>query len=483
MTLTHILVFNLIALLAGRIIPRRWRAGFLLVASLIALYWLQPSTPIRNLDFWLPSAAIFITIFVWAITQKHPSDNRYTTRIAGAVICGVVLAVGMTRYIEPLCCITPSRPPVLFHILLATGLSTVVIVFIYIISTQKRVLSYIAIGIILVLFIILKTETFSRLASAWLRAGAGQPINLASALDIPWLGFSYLAFRLLHVLRDYQSGKLPSFSLGEFTTYAIFFPTLTAGPIDRSQHFIDELRKTSETREEINRIKTSAENTIDGAQRIVIGVFKKFVLADSLAVVALNPLNAVQTTSTFWMWVLLISYALRIYFDFAGYTDIAIGLGRVVGLRIPENFDRPYLKRNMTAFWNSWHITLAQWFRAYYFNPLTRTLRIRAQRLPTWAIIFIGQLTTMMLIGLWHGITWNFLIWGAWHGTGLFLHNRWINWVRPKIRSPEPHGILYRMSDASSWLLTFLFITLGWVWFALPNPELAWKVFNKLVGL
>jgi D-alanyl-lipoteichoic acid acyltransferase DltB (MBOAT superfamily) len=483
MTLTHILVFSLTALLAGWLIPRQWRIGFLLVTSLITVYWLQPSTPIRNLDFWLPSASIFVTIFVWAITQQPATNQGYTTWIVGVVVCSVVLAVGLTRYVEPICCLIPSRPPAFIYILLAAGLAAIVLAFIYQILPRKRSLSYAAIGIILVLFIILKTEPFSKSVSAWLRATTGQPIDLAGALDVPWLGFSYLAFRLLHVLRDYQSGKLPSFSLGEFINYAIFFPTFTAGPIDRSQRFIGDLRKSSEFEREANRTKTSAENTIAGVQRIVVGVFKKFALADSLAVIALDPQNAAQTTSSFWMWILLISYGLRIYFDFAGYTDIAIGLGKVMGFKLPENFDRPYLKQNLTAFWNSWHITLAQWFRAYYFNPLTRNLRTHTQRLPTWAIILIGQLSTMMLIGLWHGVTWNFLIWGSWHGLGLFLHNRWTNWIRPRIINPEKHWFMSRISALSSWLLTFLFITLGWVWFALPSPELAWNVFTKLAGL
>jgi alginate O-acetyltransferase complex protein AlgI len=482
MTLNHILVFGLLALLAGWLVPRRWRIGFLLVTSLIAIYWLQPSTPIRNLDFWLPSASIFITIISWAITRKPPAHQQYTAWIAGAIVCGVMLTVGLTRYFDPLCCLTPTRPPVFFHILLAIGIAAIVAVAIYLIAPRRPYISYVAIGIILLLFIILKTETLSRTMSSWLRAGTSQPVDLASSLDIPWLGFSYLAFRLLHVLRDYQSGKLPSFSLDEFITYAIFFPAFTAGPIDRSQHFIGELRKSSEKQGDTNRTEIIAVNTFTGVQRIVVGAFKKFVLADCLAVFALNPQNAAQTTSSLWMWVLLISYGLRIYFDFSGYTDIAIGLARMMDFKLPENFDRPYLKQNMTAFWNSWHITLAQWFRAYYFNPLTRTLRSHTQILPPWTIILIGQLTTMVLIGLWHGVAWNFLIWGCWHGIGLFLHNRWTDWIRPRVKILETRQSLSRMVVVSGWALTFLFVNLGWVWFALPSPESAWKVITRLAG-
>ena len=483
MTLTHILVFSLAALVSGWLIPRRWRIRFLLVASLVAIYWLQPSTPIRNLDFWLPSASIFLTVLVWTITRQPGIDQRRKSWLAGLILSAVVLAVGLTRYVDPICCLIPSRPPDLFQIILSVGSAIVLIAVISFASSKNHFLSYVAIVVILGLFVILKTEPLSRLVSAWLRSTTDQPVDLTSALDIPWLGFSYLAFRLLHVLRDYQSGKLPAFSLNEFVTYALFFPTITAGPIDRSQHFMGELNKSSEAGEEINPIDARARNTMDGARRLVLGSFKKFFLADSLALIALNPQNAVQTTSTFWTWVLLVAYGLRIYFDFSGYTDIAIGLGRLMGIRLPENFDRPYLKQNITAFWNSWHITLAQWFRAYYFNPLTRTMRTRMPTLPTWTIILIGQITTMALIGLWHGVTWNFMLWGAWHGMGLFIHNRWSDWIRPRIRLQETNQSLLMLSSTFSWMLTFLFVTLGWVWFTLPNPRIAWNVFTRLFGI
>jgi alginate O-acetyltransferase complex protein AlgI len=218
-------------------------------------------------------------------------------------------------------------------------------------------------------------------------------------------------------------------------------------------------------------------------QRILIGMFKKFVLADSLALLALSPQNAGQTSSTFWMWVLLISYTLRIYFDFSGYTDIAIGLGRLLDFHLPENFHRPYLQRNLTAFWNSWHMTLAQWFRTYVFNPLTRSLRTRPRQLPTWMIIFLGQISTMALIGLWHGITWNFLIWGLWHGLGLFTHNRWSEWSRGRFDPQSERSLTRTALGGGSWLMTFLFVALGWVWFALPDPAAAVMVFRRLFGL
>ena len=119
------------------------------------------------------------------------------------------------------------------------------------------------------------------------------------------------------------------------------------------------------------------------------------------------------------------AYAFRIFLDFSGYTDIAIALGRLLGVRLPENFAAPYLKPNIALFWNSWHMSLTQWFRAYVFNPLARRLRSATAQIPDWLACLVTQLVTMLLIGLWHGITWSFALWGLWHGIGLFVHNRW----------------------------------------------------------
>ena len=274
----------------------------------------------------------------------------------------------------------------------------------------------------------------------------------------------------MHTLRDRLTGRLPQLRLREFVTYTIFFPAFTAGPIDRIQRFVSDLEAG---------FRLDVEHFFAAATRIVVGVFKKFALADSLALIALNAANAQQSTSTLWTWVLLYAYALRIYFDFSGYTDIAIGIGQLVGITLPENFERPYLKSNLTAFWNAWHITLAQWFRAYFFNPLTRALRKRKFSVPV--IILIGQLGTMVLIGLWHGVTWNFAIWGAWHGLGLFVHNRWADFTKGRFTNLSPTA--QRAANIGDVLLTFQFVTLGWVWFALPTPSLAVAVFQKLFGL
>lgn len=496
MTLTHILVFTVFATLTSWGIPKRWRSGVLLGGSILAVYWLQPSTPVRNLDFWLPTASIILAALVWVVTRQGETNHR-SILISAMVMAGLILAIGVSRYLGPLCCLTPTRPPDLLKIVIALGVGASAITIVNWIP-WRRSKPIITILLLLGVFIIIKNESLAQGASAWLRKYSGQDSSLANALDLRWLGYSYLAFRLLHTLRDYQTGKLPSYSLDEFVTYAIFFPTYSAGPIDRSQRFIGDLRgdlrKTSSPPETTLSSKTQDKKSlinwgnidqdlIWGGRRIILGVFKKFVLADGLVLIALNSQNAAQTTSSLWMWVLLYAYSLRIYLDFSGYTDVALGIGRILGFNLPENFTAPYLKTNLTAFWNSWHITLAQWFRAYFFNPVTRALRATSRKPPVWTVILVGQFGTMLLIGLWHGLTWNFLVWGFWHGMGLFIHNRWSNWARTHLGIEGTHkGIKFGLT-MGGWFLTFHYVTLGWVWFALPDLELAWSVFQRLAGI
>jgi D-alanyl-lipoteichoic acid acyltransferase DltB (MBOAT superfamily) len=320
----------------------------------------------------------------------------------------------------------------------------------------------------------LKSEPLARTASAALRTATRQDASLASALDLRWLGYSYLAFRLLHVLRDAQEKKRYPASLPEFLSYALFFPAYTSGPIDRLPRFLTDLRQ-----EQLEQ----RQNLQSGGLRLLQGAVKKYVLADTLALFSLNAANALQVSSPWWMWLLLYAYALRLYLDFSGYTDIAIGLGRFFGIRLPENFNAPYLKTNLTSFWNAWHITLAQWFRAYFFNPLTRWLRTRPAKPPIWTIILVGQVVVMLLIGLWHGLTWNFALWGLWHAAGLFVHNRWSEWQRARGWSAPTEPWKQRMLAAGGWLLTFNFASLGWVWFALPDMQSSLHVLQVLLGL
>jgi alginate O-acetyltransferase complex protein AlgI len=324
---------------------------------------------------------------------------------------------------------------------------------------------------VLALFAVLKTEALGTAVSRLLRSWQGQTTQLARAEELSWLGFSYVAFRLLHTLRDRQTGQLPALTLREYVTYAIFFPAFTAGPIDRAERFLGDLRALP---------PLDATRFVQGGMRLAIGIGKKFVIADSLALLALNVTNAQQAQSAAGLWVLLYAYAFQLYFDFSGYTDIAIGLGQWCGIRLPENFSQPYLKRNITVFWQSWHITLSQWVRSYVFLPLSRTLLTRPRKPSPTVLALIGQLATMLAIGLWHGVTGGFVVWGLWHGLGLFVHKVYSDRTRPYYLRLRGHPRLGRAVEIAGVALTFHFVVLGWVWFALPDLAISWDVFVRL---
>jgi D-alanyl-lipoteichoic acid acyltransferase DltB (MBOAT superfamily) len=476
MTLGSILVFSAAAVLFGLVARQRYRGWLLLIASVLAIYWLQPLSAIRNLDFWLPTCTLALAVLSWWISAPIDGRSWRKNAVTAGLLAALVLVIGLTRFLglEPF--ITASLPPQLWQIALAlAALALLALLMLFLTRLPKGgFLPGFAIFGLIALFVVLKMPVLTTSASAGLRAIMGQSMDLAKAGDLSWLGFSYLAFRLIHTLRDRQTGRLPAVSLQEYLVYAIFFPSFTAGPIDRLDRFAKDLRKP---------FVLCADDYTAAGTRLALGLFKKFVLADSLALIALNAANAGQVRSAGWLWLLVYAYAFQIFFDFSGYTDIAIGLGRLLGIRLPENFNAPYLKPNLTQFWNSWHMTLTQWFRAYFFNPLTRALRSAKKPLAQPLLILITQVSTFVLIGLWHGITLNFVLWGLWHGLGLFAQNRWSDWIKPRAALLEGRSFLKGSATVLGTLLTFHYVALGWVWFALPSPQLSLQVLQRLFGL
>jgi D-alanyl-lipoteichoic acid acyltransferase DltB (MBOAT superfamily) len=458
-----------VAAIVGLVRRSSWRLYLLLAISALAVFALQPALPVRGLDFWLPTATLGLTVLAWALTSPPEKRTWRENWPAAAILGGIVLLLGLKRYLEISIPLTASIPPQIGQILLGVAvIGLLALVLLRFTSPSKAILTS-AFILILLIFIILKLPEVSTWVSQLLRSLNHQSVKLASPLDLRWLGFSYIAFRFLHTLRDRQSGRLPAVSLGEYVVFIIFFPALTAGPIDRIERFIKDLRSP---------VSPVAEDYGAAGKRLALGMFKKFAVADALALVALNAANALQVRSAGWGWILLYAYAFEIFFDFSGYTDIAIGLGRLMGFKLPENFNAPYLKPNLTLFWNNWHMTLTQWFRAYFFNPVTRWLRSGGRKLPIWSIILITQLATMVLIGLWHGMTWNFVLWGAWHGLGLFFHNRWSDLTRTRFAALTAGT--QRVLNAGGVLLTFHFVALGWIFFALPDPAASFHFFSVL---
>lgn len=474
MSLQNILILIASALLIRILFPGKNRLWALLVLSTLAIFWLQPPLTIRNLDFWFPTATLGLVFLSWGITSTKEQLKGQTNLLAAVLSLGTICLIGMTRFISIKGILTPSRPPQFFHI------ATAVIIIILLTIIFSRFVKpspwsiWLSVIVLLALFILLKTPYLSNQISIILRQLMSQDPSLASSADLNWLGFSYVAFRLIHTLIDRLKGRLDGIKLGEYLVYMLFYPAILAGPIDRLQRFRKDL---------VHPKPLSPPEVLQSSIRLSVGLFRKFILADLLGLIAISGSNIHQVRSTGWMWVMLIAFSSQIYLDFAGYTDIAIGSGILLGFQLPENFNRPYLKPNLTLFWNNWHMTLTQWIRTYFFFPVTRKLR-RNKKLPASLIILITQVSTMLLIGLWHGITLNFLIWGLWHGIGLFIHNRWSAKMGPKLSTVSMEQPVFSFAIKAGGVgLTFVFVSLGWVWFALPNTESALQAFKILFGL
>ena len=472
MTLVYILIFIVAAAILGFGFRGRGRLFGLLVASALAVYALQPALPVRTMDFWLPTGTLSLAVLGWVLTTPRDQRSWRTNWPAAVTLLGIVVILGLTRLLDFSLPLTASRPPQFIQILIALASIAIIALLLGRFSKTGKLLLSAGFILIILLFMILKVPALAELASKLVRGWNGQSTSLASPLDIRWLGFSYIAFRLMHTLRDRQSGRLPAVSLSEYVVYVIFFPALAAGPIDRIERFIGDLRQP---------LALTPDDLGESGTRLMLGLFKKFAVSDALALVAMNGTNALQVQSAGWGWILLYAYAFQIYFDFSGYTDIAIGLGRMLGIKLPENFKAPYLKPNLTQFWNNWHMTLTQWFRSYFFNPVTRALRSSRKSFSVPLIIFTTQIATMLLIGLWHGVTWNFALWGLWHGLGLFIHNRWSAWTKGRFATIPLSW--QKVLNIGAVLLTFHYVAVGWVFFALPSPVVSGHYLLTLVNL
>ncbi len=289
-------------------------------------------------------------------------------------------------------------------------------------------------------------------------------VSQLTGLDVPLLkwalpvGISFYTFQTLSYTIDIYRGKLaPAKNLGEFALFVAFFPQLVAGPIVRASDFLPQLE---------NRPRLDREALHSGLFRIMEGLFKKVVIADVIGVGLVDGVFA-NGSQTAGLGVLLgiWGYALQIYGDFAGYSDIAIGSARLLGFRIPENFHAPYKSTSIQDFWRRWHISLSSWLRDYLYIPLGGNRKGPARTYINLAIV-------MLLGGLWHGAAWTFVVWGAIHG-GILGVNRW--WQR------RGFGTLPgKLGQVVAIVLTFHLVCLAWVFFRSRTFGEAGDVLDRL---
>jgi alginate O-acetyltransferase complex protein AlgI len=251
--------------------------------------------------------------------------------------------------------------------------------------------------------------------------GASYQIS-AFTLALP-VGISFYTFQSMAYTIDVYRGKLRAEKrAGVFATFVAFFPQLVAGPIERAPHMLPQYRR---------RLHFDEERTVEGLRRILWGFFKKVVIADRLAIYVNAVYSAPQSYSGFPLIVATIFFAFQIYCDFSAYTDIAIGVARIMGFDLMENFRQPYFARSVREFWARWHISLSTWFRDYLYIPLGGSRVPFPRHLLNLFIVFLVS-------GLWHGASWTFVIWGGLHGFYVVAEALWTHLRRPAISAAVP---------------------------------------------
>jgi alginate O-acetyltransferase complex protein AlgI len=293
----------------------------------------------------------------------------------------------------------------------------------------------------------------------FINSGLGLPVGQFAAP----LAISFFTFEYIHVAVEYGRGKIKLPSFTELAAFIFFFPSLVAGPIKRFSDFNNQINSASLDPSQVGY----------GVYRIIVGIFKKIVIADTLATITGNTLMtfaSLKNATVLGTWVALFSFSWQIYFDFSGYSDIAIGSGRLFGIVIPENFNWPYFKTNISAFWRSWHQTLTRWIIDYIYIPLGGSRR-------GILTICCNTLIAMVISGLWHGAAINFIFWGLYHGVLLSTYRL----LRPLWRAIRFPIMLSPVINVFSIVVTFMLVMFGWLLFVAPL-DVATTAFVKLFG-
>ena len=269
------------------------------------------------------------------------------------------------------------------------------------------------------------------------------------------VGISFFVFQSISYLTDvYRQKVQPQRSLVKTALYFAFFPKLTQGPIMRYGDMEAELSERS----------TSGEDMAEGVVRFVVGLTKKLLIADTLGAVA-DPIFALDPSgmNAALAWGGILAYSLQIYFDFCGYTDMAIGLGRMFGFHLTENFNYPYISRSITEFWRRWHISLSSWFKDYIYIPLGGNRR--GNQYFNLSVVFL-------VTGIWHGSAWNFIVWGVFHGAFNMLE---------KVLMKK--GLHQKIPAMVQWAVTMLLVMVGWVFFRASSLTGALEYIAAMFGM
>jgi len=283
-----------------------------------------------------------------------------------------------------------------------------------------------------------------------------EPIKILEVV-LP-IGISFYTFEsLTYVIDVYRRVHKPLKNFWHYQLYIILFPKLIAGPIIRYHEIADQITDRS--------AQETIDNRLAGFFRFVIGLSKKVFIANTMAVFADSTFNIpAEELTAATAWTGMLAYTFQIYFDFSGYSDMAIGLGKMFGFRFPENFDNPYTSQSITEFWRRWHITLGNWMKNYLYIPLGGNKVSKTRMYFNLWLVFLAS-------GFWHGASWTFIIWGIYHGTFLVLERLFLL------------DFYKRIGKIPSTLITFLLVAIGWVFFRANTPANAIAIIGKLFSV
>jgi alginate O-acetyltransferase complex protein AlgI len=278
------------------------------------------------------------------------------------------------------------------------------------------------------------------------------PFNIVDII-LP-IGISFYIFQSISYIVDvYRRDVPPSANLVDFAAFVSLFPQLIAGPVLRYKDLADQFTHRKHSWSKFNQ----------GCSWFMIGFIKKVFIADSIApIVDASFSSAIPSMQDAWLGAL--AYTAQLYFDFSGYSDMAIGLGLMMGFRFINNFNQPYVSQSVTEFWQRWHISLSTWLRDYLYIPLGGN---RKGSLFTYRNLFL----TMLLGGVWHGANWTFVLWGAWHGLWLAIE-KYFGMAK------KNHSF-----NTLKWLLTFFIVVVGWIMFRADSVDSAFQIYGAMFGL
>ncbi len=286
--------------------------------------------------------------------------------------------------------------------------------------------------------------------------GALLPVHVPHLDIVLPVGISFYTFKTLSYTIDvYRRDMRACRRMWQYAMFVTYFPELVAGPIVRASIFLPQLGRS---------LEPSWTRAVSGGELALVGVTKKLLIADRLATFVDPIFAAPAAYSPGTVTAAVVAYSLQIYCDFSGYSDIAIGISRVVGFDLPENFNMPYTSTSIVEFWRRWHMTLSSWLRDYLYIPLGGSRKGRART-------YVNLLITMLLGGLWHGASWTFVFWGLFHGVGLAANRAW---------RERGHAPAKGLAIIPAWCATFAFVCIGWVFFRAPTFTLALEVLRKI---